>query len=150
MSFMMTDDVFLSQGPAGSISISERKEYFEIAIQPSTKKPTVTPDYVTVSHIDMNAVSVVSTIMAQTVAFDSYNVIVDELLANFAAINANVEKTGNFDMEKENLFRVIAQNNSLFIDMVSKIGVLERSDTAWNFSQYEAIYQVRFLYIFTQ
>merc|ERR1719343_339023 len=121
--------------------ISEQKEYFEIAIQPSIAQPTVTPDYVKISHIDMNAVSVVSTIMAQTVAFDSYNIIVDELLAEFAKISAHVEKTGNFDMEKQNLFRVIAQNNSLFIDMVSKIGVLERSDTAWNFSQYEAIYQ---------
>jgi len=80
--------------------------------------------------------------MGQTVAMDSYKVIVDELLATFAAINDTVKKTGNFtQMEKDCLFKVVAQNNSLFIDMVSKLGVMDRSDTAWNFSQYENIYQ---------
>ena len=35
------------------------------------------------------------------------------------------------------LFQVVARNNSLFIDMVSKLGIKDRSDTAWHLSQYE-------------
>ncbi len=37
--------------------------------------------------------------------------------------------------------KVVAQNNSLFIDMVAKLGIKDRSDTAWNMSQYERIHE---------
>ena len=82
-------------------------------------------------------------VMAQTVALDSYNDTAEELLERFAAINGSVRQSGHFtNMEKESLFRVVAQNNSIFIDMMSKLGIKERSDTAWNLSQYEEIHEV--------
>jgi hypothetical protein len=38
------------------------------------------------------------------------------------------------------MFRAVARNNSIFIEMVSKVGLKDRSDTAWNLSQYEDIH----------
>jgi hypothetical protein len=91
-----------------------------------------------VRELDMNTVGVVSNIMGQTVALDWHNDTVDELLASFSNINTSVERTGNFSsMERHMLFQVVARNNSLFIDMVSKLGIKDRSDTAWHLSQYE-------------
>uniref|UniRef100_A0A7S1Z1N5 DUF155 domain-containing protein n=1 Tax=Ditylum brightwellii TaxID=49249 RepID=A0A7S1Z1N5_9STRA len=122
----------------------ERRENFEVAIKPGMqeKNAYVNGDFATVKELDMNSVAVISTIMGQTVALDSYNTLVDELLANFAIINSSVKQTGNFTvMEKEKLFKVVAQNNSLFIDMISKLGIKDRSDTAWNLSQYERIHE---------
>lgn len=121
----------------------ERKEAYEVAISPTLDPngSTVNGDFATVHELDINNVAVISTIMAQTVAFDSYNDTVDEMLANFASINGKVKKTGNFtQMERETLFKIVAQNNSLFIDMLAKLGIKDRSDTAWNLSQYESIY----------
>jgi len=121
----------------------ERKEAYEVAISPTLDPDgsTVNGDFATVRELDINNVAVISTIMAQTVAFDSYNDTVDEMLANFASINGKVKKTGNFtQMERETLFKIVAQNNSLFIDMLAKLGIKDRSDTAWNLSQYESIY----------
>lgn len=121
----------------------ERKEAYEVAISPTLDPngSTVNGDFATVRELDINNVAVISTIMAQTVAFDSYNDTVDEMLANFASINGKVKKTGNFtQMERETLFKIVAQNNSLFIDMLAKLGIKDRSDTAWNLSQYESIY----------
>eukprot|EP00557_Chaetoceros_sp_GSL56_P013035 CAMPEP_0176479656 /NCGR_PEP_ID=MMETSP0200_2-20121128/1857_1 /TAXON_ID=947934 /ORGANISM="Chaetoceros sp., Strain GSL56" /LENGTH=517 /DNA_ID=CAMNT_0017875717 /DNA_START=13 /DNA_END=1563 /DNA_ORIENTATION=- len=111
----------------------ERKEHFEIAISPQMEDTAyVNADFATVKELNINNVAIVSTIMGQTVAFDSYNDTVDELLATFASINSNVKKTGNFTaMERETLFKVVAQNNSLFIDMIAKLGIKDRSDTAW-------------------
>ena len=104
----------------------------------------VTGDYCMVESLDMNSVSVIANIMAQTVALDSYNDIAEELLESFATINTRVRQSGNFtEMEKNTLFRVVAQNNSIFIDMISKLGIKERSDTAWNLSQYENVHEVR-------
>jgi len=78
--------------------------------------------------------------MGQTVALDWHNDTVDELLANFSKINSSVERTGDFT-QKENLFQVVARNNTLFIDMVGKLGIKDRSDTAWHLSQYESLHE---------
>ena len=121
----------------------ERKEHFEVAISPKMEQDAyVTSDFAQVKELNINTVAVISTIMGQTVAFDSYNDVVDELLSTFDDINSTVKKTGNFtDMQKETLFKVVAQNNSLFIDMIAKLGIKDRSDTAWNMSQYDRIHE---------
>ncbi len=120
----------------------ERRERFEVAISPNMQETAhVNADFATVKELNINNVAIISRIMAQTVAFDSYNDMVDELLATFADINSTVKRTGNFTaMEKDMLFKVVAQNNSLFIDIIAKLGIKERSDTAWNMSQYERLY----------
>ena len=134
----------------------ERKENFGIVVEepdipvlfPHTTTPyhhanhtAVTGDYCIVPELDMNGVAVIANIMAQTVALDSYNDTVDELLANFASINGNVSKTGKFTAaDKSYLFRIVAQNNSIFIDMISRVRLKDRSDTAWNMIKYETIH----------
>ncbi len=121
----------------------EKREYFEVAICPNMLSTAhVNADFATVKELDSDCVAVISTIMGQTVAFDSYNDTVDELLAKFADTNSTVKNTGNFtSMERETLFKLVAKNNSLFIDMISKLGIKDRSKVAWNLSQYERVYE---------
>jgi uncharacterized Rmd1/YagE family protein len=131
----------------------ERRESFGILVKPDmleevveeesagSDAPTVTGDYCVVPELDMNGVAVISNIMGQTVALDTYNDTVDDLLANFASINSTVGKTGKFtSTDKETLFKTVAQNNSIFIDMISKIRIKDRSETAWSMSEYETIH----------
>ncbi|KAI2502831.1 putative ACR [Fragilaria crotonensis] len=131
---------------SGAISSGfERKEHFEVLVQPSLQDlpHVVNGDFCVVQDLDMNATAVISSIMAQTVALDSYSDIVDQLLANFASINSTVTRTGSFtEMERSSLFQVVSQNNSVFIDMISKLGIKDRSDTAWNMSQFEKVHEV--------
>jgi len=122
----------------------ERDENFEVIVDPNLQEMdhVVNGDFCVVQKLDMNATAVISNIVAQSVALDSYSDIVDELLARFTAVNSSVTKTGNFtNMEKESLFRIVSQNNSVFIDLASKIGVKDRSDTAWRFSQYNHVHE---------
>ena len=121
----------------------EKREHFEIAVDPNMISTAhVNSNFATVKELDVNSVVVISQIMAQTVAFDSYNDTADELLAQFSSINAKVKKTGHFTaMERTTLLRVVAQNNQLIIDMLAKLGVKDRSGTAWNLSQYERVYE---------
>ena len=101
----------------------------------------VTGDYCVVPELDMNGVSVISNIMAQTVALDTYNDTVDELLAHFSKINAEVSKTGKVSAsDKADLFKTVSHNNSIFIDMISKIRIKDRSHLAWNLTKYESIH----------
>ncbi|KAL9183834.1 hypothetical protein ACHAXT_004690 [Thalassiosira profunda] len=122
----------------------ERREHFEVALQPQLETATgnISADRAMVRDLDMNTVGIVSRIMGQTVALDWHNDTVDELLANFSRVNSSVERTGGFSsMERHTLFQVVARNNSLFIDMVSKLGIKDRSDTAWHLSQYEGLHE---------
>jgi uncharacterized Rmd1/YagE family protein len=141
------------------LSGSERREQFGVWVVPPhsyastliedestlaqsfVDEVVVTGDYCRIPEIDLNAVAVMSHIMAQTVALDSYNDTVDHLLARFAALNTAVAKTGQFRSEdKAFLFKTVATNNSIFIDMISKIRIKDRSDTAWNITKYEKIH----------
>jgi Uncharacterised ACR, YagE family COG1723 len=110
----------------------------------------VNGDFCVVQVLDMNATAVISSIMAQTVALDSYSDIVDQLLANFADINSTFTDTGSFtQIERSNLFQVVSQNNSVFLDMISKLGIKDRSDTAWNISHYVKVHEVSFFLTIT-
>lgn len=102
----------------------------------------VTGEYCIVQELNMKSVDVIANVMAQSVALDAYNDMVDSLLSRFAKINGTVNKNGNLTtVERDDLFKTVAQNNSIFIDMVSKLGIKDRSDTAWNLSQYEEIHE---------
>lgn len=137
----------------------EKKETFEVAISPDidVSYQYVTGDFATVKELNLDSVTVIANIMAQTVALDSYSDTVDGLLEKFANINSCVKQTGNFTtMERDALFKVVAQNNSILIDMIGKLGIKDRSDTAWNLSQYDHVHQgmkyefeVRLMFIYT-
>ena len=126
----------------------EQQEKYDIVVQPGLTESelenvdVIKGDFATVSQLDMNNVAVISTIMSQTVALDSYNIIVETLLEAMETINTNIKKNGKISNdEREHLFKVVAQSNSLFNDMLTKLRVKERSDTAWNFVQYDRVYE---------
>ena len=99
----------------------------------------VTADYCIVPELNMKSVDVISNIMAQSVALDAYNEKVDELLADFERINHKVTIEGNLSpVDRDKMFRAIAQNNSIFLKL-TKVGIKDRVETAWNLSQYETI-----------
>lgn len=125
----------------------ERREYFEVLVSELHHQDAisdldlVTGDYCMVQELDMNGVAVIANIMAQTVALDKYADTVDDLLTNFAKINSHVTKSGSFNgNDKSDLFKTVAQNNAIFIDMISKIRIYDRSDIAWNLTKYETIH----------
>lgn len=121
----------------------ERKEFFELAIAPYMRNEAYTNSVcAVVKNMNVRNVSIVSNIMAQTVALDSHNDTVDELLSTFESINDTVRTTGNFtSLEKKQLFKIVAQNNSLLIDMIAKLGIKNKSDYAWNLTQYERLHE---------
>lgn len=126
------------------LSGNERKENFCVHVQPVIEEDddVVTGEYCVVQELNLKSVDVISNVMAQSVALDSYNDTVDELLANFESINDKVTagEGALTTADRDQMFRAVARNNSIFIEMVSKVGLKDRSDTAWNLSQYEDIH----------
>ena len=127
----------------GNDNTTIREEFDENNHQDEEDIQVVSGDYCIVQELNMKAVDVISNIMAQSVALDSYNDTVDELLANFEKINAKVvtgPSNSLSDLDRDKMFQAVARNNSIFIEMVSRVGIKDRIDTAWNLSQYEDIH----------
>jgi Uncharacterised ACR, YagE family COG1723 len=125
----------------GSLPSSDAAAADATQQQPQLPPPLhpTTGDYCVLNELDMNGISVVSHVMAQTVALDTYNDMVDELLTKFARINYKVTQTGLVPVsERAFLFKTIAQNHIIFNDMISKLRIKDRSDTAWNLTRYES------------
>jgi len=138
-----------------TLPVFKRKESFAVhvldhrpyrVVQPTVssdehESSVVTADYCIVPELDMNGVAVISNIMAQSVALDTYNDMIERLLSNFESINQAVTKTGDFAAADVGfLFKTVAQNNSIFIDMISKIRIKDRATTAWDFVKHETIH----------
>ncbi len=136
------------KGISNGILDRERKDRFCVHVQPphwsnndnnDTLVDEVTADYCIVPELNMKSVDVISNIMAQSVALDAYNDTVEDLLADFESINHNVTVEGNTSaIDRDKLFRAVAQNNAIFLKL-TKVGIKDRIDTAWNLSQYESV-----------
>ena len=123
----------------------EQRDSFGVCVMPevsSARTPRVTSEHAIVHKLNLSSVSVVSEVMAQSVALDSYNDIVDALLENFAVVNSNIATTSQMDksLDKKQLFSKIAENNRIFIDLISKLRIKGRSQIAWDQSEYEVIH----------
>ena len=103
--------------------------------------PVVTADYCIVPELDNTGVAVISNILAQSVALENYDDLMETLIRNFERINQTVTQKGHFDPRLVDvLFQTVSQNNCIYLDMVSKIRVKDRADTAWDFVKYETIH----------
>lgn len=111
-----------------------------------------------VQKIDHVNVQVIAGVLAQTVALEHYERQVDAILAEFERLNSVVQKHGggsslNFNWfrklgrendQQKKLFEIVATNNTLLIDLVNKLRVIDRKrpgDAAWDHTRYHSMWE---------
>ena len=83
-------------------------------------------------NLDHSHIQVVAGVMAQTVAMDHYAVLVDKMVDSFMSMNVDMGKSGKIkEYDRRKLFSLIASNNTVIFGVVSKLGIFEGSDVAW-------------------
>ncbi|KAK3263147.1 hypothetical protein CYMTET_28034 [Cymbomonas tetramitiformis] len=108
-----------------------------IVLQPALSTWSVFKgDYVILKRLDVQNIRVVGNVLGQTVALYHYELKVDTMLELFSQLNSKMEATGNISMSKANLFQLVASLNKMMVDVITKLGLLRRSDTAWKYAQY--------------
>eukprot|EP00639_Heterosigma_akashiwo_P018282 CAMPEP_0206382230 /NCGR_PEP_ID=MMETSP0294-20121207/13138_1 /ASSEMBLY_ACC=CAM_ASM_000327 /TAXON_ID=39354 /ORGANISM="Heterosigma akashiwo, Strain CCMP2393" /LENGTH=440 /DNA_ID=CAMNT_0053831875 /DNA_START=31 /DNA_END=1356 /DNA_ORIENTATION=+ len=129
---------------SGSIPTSfQHKDDHTIIIEPSlTKACQSQRNHSIVREINYKNLAVIGRVLGQTVALNHYEAMVDHMLEDFNRLNSVVEQTGKFTaMETQKLFKLVARNNSIFVDVISKVGLLERSETAWKHSEFDELFE---------
>ncbi|KAF0700596.1 Aste57867_8932 [Aphanomyces stellatus] len=113
-----------------------------------------------VQEIDHVNIQVIAGVLAQTVALEHYERQVEAILSEFEKLNTLVEKKGpqtalfgltflgTQSTEREQhrkLFQIVATNNTLLIDLVSKLRVIDRKrpgDAAWSHTRYHNMWEI--------
>ena len=79
--------------------------------------------------------------VAQTVALEHYEHKVDAMLEIFSKLNKSTELTGDLNISKKRLFSLVAENNNTLTELITRLGLLGRSDTAWQYAQYNIVWE---------
>lgn len=74
-------------------------ENYKIMIDEQLEHPSVVKaEHVNIRKLDSNNLSIIGSLMAQTVALDYYTGVVDGMVEEFTKLNIQVEETGEFKM----------------------------------------------------
>lgn len=85
----------------------------------------------------MKNIEIVGTIIAESVALDYYSTTVDALLNQFILMNHKIQRTGDFaGLSAQALHQLVASNNIIITNVLSKMGLFEGTDAAWDNADY--------------
>lgn len=96
-------------------------------------------DFIVLRHLDTDGIRIIGSVLGQSIALDYFVSQVDTMVEEFAAINREMEKTGNFTMHRKKLFQLVGKANSNLADIILKVGLFDRSEIAWREAKYAQI-----------
>lgn len=116
----------------------QHTEDYKLIVNNLLEKPfSIKSEHLNIRSLDKNNIAIVSTVMAQTVALDYCEVVVNRMLESFMSMNMKIEETGNFDqLKSKDLYKLVASNNTVITNVLSKLGIFEGSDAAWENADY--------------
>lgn len=104
---------------------------------------THSPEYIRLKRLDWSNMRVIGSVLGQSVALDFYARNVETMLERFVDMNLEMHKTGSLSASigKDELLKLVAQNNLILTDIITKLGLLDYHDVAWKTSQYGRIWE---------
>eukprot|EP00887_Chlorella_sp_A99_P004232 scaffold15.g4232.t1 len=126
--------------------VSKDKLYLEeysISVVPELRAwSQLDPESIKLRALDLRNLLVISQVLAQSVAMDAYASHVEQALEIFCNMNAEMQESQTFaKINKEALLKLVAENNIVMTDIISKLGLHERYDIAWKHVQYGRIWE---------
>lgn len=92
--------------------------------------------------LDLRNMQVVAQVLAQSVALDYYSSHVEKTLETFCSMNFEMAESASIaKVDKQMLLRLVAENNIVMTEIISKLGVHERYDIAWKHFHYGRIWE---------
>jgi uncharacterized Rmd1/YagE family protein len=106
--------------------VLQHEEDYKLMVHKELETPAVIhAEHLNIRELDANNVTIVSIILAQTVALDYFAANVDQMIDKFGQLNLSIQETGSFTAIKEkDLYKLVASNNSIFTNVLSKVGIL--------------------------
>lgn len=119
-----------------------RKDDYKIVIRPTLATWSQAGyDTIFVQKLDLDNIRVVCSVLAQSVALEHHIRKADGMVNIFSKLNTVMEETGDFTMSRKELFQLVASANTTLADLVLRVRLLDRSESAWRDSRYASIWE---------
>ena len=132
--------------PLGTREGKEKKtitDNYRLMIHPNMQglPSCIKAEHLNIKQLDIHYLTIVATVMAQTVSLDYYADFVDDMLESFMKMNLKVEhmdgsKSAVNQLDKQLLYKLVASNNTVITNVLSKLGIFEGSDASWEAHEY--------------
>jgi len=100
------------------------------------------PECIRLQTLDLRNMQVIAQVLAQSVALDFYSAHVERTIETFCSMNLEMAESASIaGVDKQVLLRLVAENNIVMTEIISKLGVHERYDIAWKYVQYGRIWE---------
>jgi uncharacterized Rmd1/YagE family protein len=97
----------------------------------------IKPKHLNIRNLDSNNLTIIGTVIAQSVAIDYHFAETNRFLDLFSDINTKIESTGSFKgLQVKEMYKIMAANNRVIVSVLYKMGIFEGTDVAWDNSEY--------------
>ena len=122
----------------------QHTEQYQMYVNSALEKASVMKksDQLFIRSLDSKNLQIVGAVMGQTVALDYYAVSVDRMLDIFMQMNNKLEERGQLQQEDRlKLYKLLASNNNVIANIISRIGILEGTDAGWEDDDADSTWQ---------
>ncbi|MBU2638865.1 MAG: RMD1 family protein [Nanoarchaeota archaeon] len=96
---------------------------------------------------DIEHISLVALVLAQSVALEFYENQVDSMVTQFSPLNRQLSEKGKLSARDKQILKVVGSNNAIIEVIVSKLSLLEEPASAWESEEMEWLFN-RLHYMF--
>jgi uncharacterized Rmd1/YagE family protein len=99
------------------------QESYKLIVNDALEKASIiNPGHLSIRSLDARHLTIVSIVLAQSVAMDYHSSVVDKMVAQFSTMNLAIQETGDVTSLKErDLHKLVAKNNLTFTNLLSKV-----------------------------
>lgn len=132
--------VAVEPAPSGDKRYNEE---YSVAVVPELPAwSQLEPECIRLQTLDLRNMQVIAQVLAQSVALDFYSAHVERTIETFCSMNLEMAESASIaGVDKQVLLRLVAENNIVMTEIISKLGVHERYDIAWKYVQYGRIWE---------
>lgn len=115
-------------------------EEYGITVDDSLEKDSVDYDRVRLRSLDLEKVMLLSEVLAQSVAMDHFDTLVDEMSRRLEKVNSSLSTRGLLLARTKGIAQIIATNNLILQLILSRLSILDAPDVVWEKEEYDRLY----------
>ncbi len=104
------------------------------------EKDAVEFDFVKVTTMSTDRLSLIADVLAQSVAIDYFDSLTDEISSRFDRINLELEKKGLLSITTRSLGKTIGTANTILQSIITRMALLDKPELIWEEAGLEAFY----------
>lgn len=116
------------------------RDSFNIIVQ-STDTEDIGFSEATLDQLDVNKIEMIAVVLAQSVALDHYENIVDQQILKVSRINDHLTKFGKLLASHKNIIKLIGETNKALEHTIFHVDVLDKPPITWDHKELEVLYE---------